>query len=739
MALSARKLRTSDLYMLKWVLGAVMGLVAASTLFNLAGHNLFPATVVVSSIGLSLVFPGLFNRIPELFWKVYAVAIIPLVSINIFAGEMTATLLNLNTWLVLYRALNHEKRREEMQLALLCLFLMIMTGIMTSTLLYGLQLLVFSGIAIAYLIVGTMLESSSGGNLESIRKSEHWKDSFRWYLVAKATRGKTVFYWSSIFIAMLLVGMLSFELIPRVDMERRLNLFKMKGGETQTGFSENIALGEVTEIKKNNGVALRVDVSSGSIAPVVPYWRMLSLDEYGNGRFSLSRHLRRLIDDPDAHFSSAAYLSSYFPGRVISDTASSEKRDRWTFYLEPGVSRFLPLLGDFRQLTFADRDHLRIGPHAFTVSMEESSGKMTSYQLEGVDFSGRIPAVSVERFPMAERIDASRHISRRTEKVYPDTLLQLPEEASARKFLRHAVAEIRQGESVRPDEFILRATRYLQNKHSYSMSITLPEREDIEDPVIRWMDSDLAGHCELFASSLILLARTAEIPMRAVVGFKGGEWNGYENYFMIRNADAHAWCEYLDVSGDWVRVDPTPGSPFLNEQPAEVLLTERKGQSSSSAFLDSLRMIWYRRIVSFDEEAQRETALKVKEFITEYIEVAKQWSGNAYLFVLDWLRGPWTLGRVLYLAFLAGLLVGAYWIQYNLTFSFRELILSRFRRDDPVRRKAGRLLERCLARKTTDSEPVLENLLNDLRRLRFGAKPSWPNARLVFKEARRLL
>ena len=739
MARSAQKLSSSDLYMLKWILGALMGLVSVSTVYNLSGHNQLPATFVVSVIGLSILCPGLFHRIPELFWKLYAVAIIPLVSFNILAGEMTPTLLDLNTWLILYRALNHEKRREEMQLALLCLFLLIMTGIMTSSLLYGFQLLLFSGLAISYLIAGTILESNSEGGTREIHHSRQWSSSFRWSSAIRATNGRDLSYWMAVFVLMMGIGTISFYFIPRVDMDRRLNLFKMNGGATLTGFSETIALGEVTDIKKNDGVALRVDVSGGSIAPVEPYWRMLSLDEYDNGRFSLSRHLRRMIDDPNAPHSSAIYLSSFWPDKEISDTPSAEDRDRWTFYLEPGVSRFLPLMGDFKQLTYPNSDALRISPHAFAISMPESSTRMTSYQIEAVDFSERIPAISVERFPVSRGGDADRHVSRHTEIVYPDTLLALPEELGARAFLSKTVAEINGGEILSRGEFVHRATRYLQSNHNYSISIKLPEVTDISDPVIRWMRSDLDGHCELFASSLILLARTAGIPARAAVGFRGGDWNGFEKYFMVRNADAHAWCEFIGESGDWIRADPTPGAQYSNDRPAEMLLSSREGLSDSSAFLDSLRMIWYRRIVNFDEKAQMESAVRIKEFIVAYIQVAKRWTQNALQYFFEWILGPWTLGRILYLVFLASLIVGAYWVQYNLTLSFREWVLARIRRYDPVRRKAGRLLDKCMMKSASDSGVSLEGLLRDLQRLRFGSKDSWPNARIVFKEARRRL
>ena len=63
------------------------------------------------------------------------------------------------------------------------------------------------------------------------------------------------------------------------------------------------------------------------------------------------------------------------------------------------------------------------------------------------------------------------------------------------------------------------------------------------------------GHCELFAGAFTLLARTAGHPTRVVGGFVGGTWN--EDYLIVRNSNAHAWCEIFDGAESWLRVDPT--------------------------------------------------------------------------------------------------------------------------------------------------------------------------------------
>lgn len=71
-----------------------------------------------------------------------------------------------------------------------------------------------------------------------------------------------------------------------------------------------------------------------------------------------------------------------------------------------------------------------------------------------------------------------------------------------------------------------------------------------------WFDRKL-GFCEHIAAAFVILMRGMDIPARIVTGYQGGETNPIDNYWTVRQSDAHAWAEvWLDGRG-WVRVDPT--------------------------------------------------------------------------------------------------------------------------------------------------------------------------------------
>jgi transglutaminase-like putative cysteine protease len=71
-----------------------------------------------------------------------------------------------------------------------------------------------------------------------------------------------------------------------------------------------------------------------------------------------------------------------------------------------------------------------------------------------------------------------------------------------------------------------------------------------------WFDRR-QGFCEHIASSFVVLMRALDIPARIVTGYQGGEMNSLDEYWTVRQRDAHAWAEVWQQGQGWVRVDPT--------------------------------------------------------------------------------------------------------------------------------------------------------------------------------------
>jgi transglutaminase-like putative cysteine protease len=133
------------------------------------------------------------------------------------------------------------------------------------------------------------------------------------------------------------------------------------------------------------------------------------------------------------------------------------------------------------------------------------------------------------------------------------------------------------------------------------------------------------GFCEHYAASFATLMRLAGIPARVVVGYLGGEYNDLGGFFLVRQADAHAWCEVWLPDTGWTRIDPTaaiaPGrasldlNSFLERRGASGQIEGRRGallsQLARSALFTDVRLVletlnyeWDTRLLAFDADVQ---------------------------------------------------------------------------------------------------------------------------------------
>jgi hypothetical protein len=341
--------------------------------------------------------------------------------------------------------------------------------------------------------------------------------------------------------------------------------------------------------------------------------------------------------------------------------------------------------------------------------------------------------------------------------------LELPGRPADVDALRRIVGQISGDNPGGAAEFAVKARRWLTERHGYSLKVDL--RSGDRDPVVAWMESDLPGHCELFTAAFTLLARTAGFPTRAITGFKGGDWNAYEDYFMVRNSHAHAWCEIHDGRTGWIRVDPTDGSAPVNAGAQSVAdesraLTQRSDRTWS-ARLDAVRILWYRRVVSFDQRTQIALVAGLKETTGRFGAAVRALMEDASAALRRWSHAPGTAWRAW--CGLAGavavLAAGVLWWRRERGWWWR---FRGWRREglDPVRREAGRWLckidrsqinldseveataPRSGERQQADSASTAEFRINasavleDLQRLRYGASCTWPNPQAVFRRAR---
>ncbi len=100
-----------------------------------------------------------------------------------------------------------------------------------------------------------------------------------------------------------------------------------------------------------------------------------------------------------------------------------------------------------------------------------------------------------------------------------------------------------------------RIEAYLASEYAYTLDLV---GSQVDNPVEAFLFDWRQGHCEYFASSMVLMLRSIGIPARLVTGYLGGEYNPFEGYYVFRQSDSHAWVEAFSPEAGWQVYDPTP-------------------------------------------------------------------------------------------------------------------------------------------------------------------------------------
>lgn len=170
---------------------------------------------------------------------------------------------------------------------------------------------------------------------------------------------------------------------------------------------------------------------------------------------------------------------------------------------------------------------------------------------------------------------------------------------------------------------------YFRKNFTYTLNPGPMEKEGFLD---EFLFEKKAGFCLHFATALTHLLHLKNIPAHLVLGYAGGEYNRFGNYFLVRESNAHAWVEAW-INNSWQRIDPTvwvaPG----------LLIKENQRSEGYFSFLKSVRRYFDERgtsinlwLLNFDFEKQ-------KRWIKEQLRITVRWYElfGAFLMVLSFI------------------------------------------------------------------------------------------------------
>lgn len=138
------------------------------------------------------------------------------------------------------------------------------------------------------------------------------------------------------------------------------------------------------------------------------------------------------------------------------------------------------------------------------------------------------------------------------------------------------------------------------------------------DPVEYFLFDSKRGYCDLFATSMVMMARSAGIPARYAVGYYPvrGEQDEAGNY-VLRQKDGHAWAELFFEGVGWIPFDATEGAQEVEGGKRGESFGGQSGTLREIAFagigvvvLGGLVRMFMRRRKNTGEEDPREVLLQ---------------------------------------------------------------------------------------------------------------------------------
>ncbi len=436
--------------------------------------------------------------------------------------------IHLMIFATLVRLLSSRTNRDQMFLAMLAVTCMLASAILTVDTTFLISLAIFLLISVST-FVGLEIRRSAAGAVTP--PLEAGSPAARRLQRAVALTSVLVTF------SALIIGAGIFFMIPRFTAGY-LSALSIRPS-LMTGFSDNVSLNQIGEIKKNTAVVMRVHVAGDPGRAQNMHWRGIVLTDFDGRRWS-KRPQEQVLLVPST---GGAYLlgDSSLRGNEFASL-------NYTVLLEPIATDAIfvaPRAVELRGRFGPGMERPGAPQRASYIQMD-ATGTLTnpSHNDMRIRYDGlsHVPTV-----PPAKLRAAPADYPPQVRKVY----LQLPQLDPRVKTLADSIT----ASSKDPYDAAANVERYLRTRYAYTLNIDTPPDKD---PLAYFLFEKRAGHCEYFASAMTVMLRAEGIPARFVTGFLPGEYNDVAGDYIVRASDAHAWVEAYFPGYGWITFDPTP-------------------------------------------------------------------------------------------------------------------------------------------------------------------------------------
>src|SRR5579859_1046196 len=362
-----------------------------------------------------------------------------------------------------------------------------------------------------------------------------------------------------------------------------------------SGFTDDVELGQIGEIKKNTAVVMRVQTGSP-----VDYnqlrWRGVALANFDGTRWTSGGH-------PTIQL--FAGTDGWIPiGSPLPRNGERARILQYTVLMEPMASDALFIPGNgvaLRGSFYGDRSNIyKRSQYVLRDASDSIFNPFRNYSAMRYSGVSRLPQFQLEKLRAAG-----------TE--YPAEItgayLQLPSRIDSRI---PDLAQSVTAKALKPVDKAIALETFLRTKYSYTLDLS---GKPGKDPLAYFLFEKRAGHCEYFASAMAVMLRTLQIPSREVNGFLPGEYNSLGGDYIVRASDAHSWVEVYFPGNGWIVFDPTP--------PAGA--TQQGMFSRLNLIADWIELTWNEWVINYDFGHQVQLAQTMQMKSRNWLDSMRNW------------------------------------------------------------------------------------------------------------------
>ncbi|HST24062.1 MAG TPA: DUF3488 and transglutaminase-like domain-containing protein [Blastocatellia bacterium] len=569
-------------------------------------------------------------------WRAAAFAYVPFLFVDaMVVSNRILALTHMTLFASAVKLYQHKRDRDWVFLYLIAFFQMLLAAGLTFNATFVASLITFLFFFISSLAAFEIrrarreLASSEDEIIAPIKPAQRKYKASETALPANGSRNRVRYLVGATVGQLALVALLTlpfFFLIPRFGGGGVARGF---GDTPATGFSDKVELGQVARIKKSQQVVMRVELNP--MPNRYLRWRGIALEKYNGSMWSVSdsepvNRLKPQIQDRNSSGDNSANDSRFDRRYIFTDSARQPEQSRPVVVEQKIILE--PL--DTPNLFAARRPIKVVGPLP-SISKDEYTDALTANRLRGrtaysvwsdiavpseQDLKADLPALSSETIKLLN--------------------LQLPKIDPRIRELAHEITRNAPTAYDKAKEI----ENFLKTKFGYTLNLKI----NSSDPLAEFLFDVREGHCEYFATAMVVMLRTLKIPARIVNGFQMGEYNDINRLFIVRESDAHSWVEvYFPRTNSWIEFDPTPPAGINDYSQGGVFARLRK-------YMDAMEVFWLDYIVTLDSEEQasimssiQQKLLAVKDRLIAYYLDAKQWTRKTLSFFTarDWNASDW--------------------------------------------------------------------------------------------------